>query len=314
MSWSDKTVRLWDAATGNQHGELMQHDGQVWEATYLPDAPGGPRIMCWYIETRQSRETGPGHNDAPSSWTWTKFWDAATGMAIGKEIREYHLVAGAAYLSDAPGGARIMTWSSSRARPDGGYWSTFWNVRLWDPATGYSVGEPMHHTGSIGGATYLPDTPGGPRVMSWSNDKTVRLWDAATGEPAGEPMLHEDGVAGASYVPDAEGHPRIMSWSGKTVQLWDSMTGALLDRPLEHQDEVAGASYVEGAPSGPCILSWSKRSVHLWRVLARQEVAVPVRMDDPIAGTPLLIYGESRPTRLLVFTNRPHLLFLSDLS
>ena len=32
LSWSDNTVRLWDAATGQQIGPSMQHDDEVYGA------------------------------------------------------------------------------------------------------------------------------------------------------------------------------------------------------------------------------------------------------------------------------------------
>jgi len=36
---SDKTARIWDARTGEPLGKKLQHDGQVWAATF--DATGG---------------------------------------------------------------------------------------------------------------------------------------------------------------------------------------------------------------------------------------------------------------------------------
>ena len=50
LSWSDdKTLRLWDAATGAAIGEPMRHEDGVNGAVYSPD---GKRILSW-SETRR---------------------------------------------------------------------------------------------------------------------------------------------------------------------------------------------------------------------------------------------------------------------
>src|ERR1700733_12223603 len=64
-------------------------------------------------------------------------------------------------------------------------------VRLWDAATGATIGQPLRHEDRVNGAVYSPD---GKRILSWSFDKTLRLWDAATGAAIGLPLRHEDRV------------------------------------------------------------------------------------------------------------------------
>ena len=45
LSWSlDKTLRLWDAATGAAIGEPLRHKDAVRGAVYSPD---GQRILSW---------------------------------------------------------------------------------------------------------------------------------------------------------------------------------------------------------------------------------------------------------------------------
>ena len=64
-------------------------------------------------------------------------------------------------------------------------------MRLWDPATGKPVGDPLTgHTDQVFAVAFSPD---GTLLASASWDDTVRLWDPATGKPVGDPLTgHTD--------------------------------------------------------------------------------------------------------------------------
>ena len=70
-------------------------------------------------------------------------------------------------------------------------------MRLWDPATGTPVGDPLTgHTGAVWAVAAVP-CPTGTLLATGSDDGTVRLWDPATGAPVGDPLTgHTGGVRG----------------------------------------------------------------------------------------------------------------------
>jgi hypothetical protein len=85
LSWSDdKTLRLWDAATGTAIGEPLRHEDAVKGAVYSPDSQ---HILSW-------------SNDKT-----LRLWDAATGAAIGEPLRHEGQVNGGVY---SPDGKRIL--------------------------------------------------------------------------------------------------------------------------------------------------------------------------------------------------------------
>jgi WD40 repeat protein len=96
----DKTVRLWDAATGEERQKLEGHDNEVSAVAFSPDgktvASGSydKTVRLWDAATGEERQKLEGHDDpvsavafspdgktvASGSWDKTvRLWDAATG-------------------------------------------------------------------------------------------------------------------------------------------------------------------------------------------------------------------------------------------
>ena len=102
-------------------------------------------------------------------------------------------------------------------------------MRLWDPATGAPVGEPLTgHTGQVVSVAFGTGPDGRLLLASGSDDKTVRLWDPATGAPVGEPLTgHTEGVVSVAFGTGPDGRPLLASGSPDgTVRLWDPATGS----------------------------------------------------------------------------------------
>ena len=179
----DKTVRLWDADTGQPVGQpLTGHTDELRSVAFSPD---GHRIVS-------------GSRDKT-----LRLWDAGTGKPIGQPLTGH---SNAVYsVAFSPDGHRIASGSADTT------------VRLWDPDTGKPIGEPLTgHTDTVYSVAFSPD---GRRIASGSADTTVSLWDADTGNPVSEPLTgHQDVVNGVVFSPDGT---RIISGSSdRTVRVW----------------------------------------------------------------------------------------------
>ncbi|KAL9047924.1 MAG: hypothetical protein Q9162_007910 [Coniocarpon cinnabarinum] len=140
---SDRTVKLWDVATGKEHQTLSGHSSWVNTVAFSPDGK--------LVASASDDQT-------------VKLWDVATG--------EEHQT-----LSGHSGGVNAVAFS-----PDGklvasaSYDRT---VKLWDVATDKEHQTLSGHSGGVRAVAFSPD---GKLVASASSDRTVKLWDVATGK------------------------------------------------------------------------------------------------------------------------------------
>jgi serine/threonine protein kinase len=159
----DKTVRLWNAATGESIGPLLAHQGPVKAVAFSPDG----RIVL----------TGRDDNTA-------RLWDATTGKPIGPPLAHQDAVRAVAF---SPDDKTLLTGSSDKT------------ARLWDAANGMPIGAALVHQGEVSAAAFSPN---GKLVLTGSDDRTARVWDAASGAPIGPPLAHKGAVRAVAFTRD----------------------------------------------------------------------------------------------------------------
>ncbi len=223
-------ARLWDATVGKTPGEPMRHGRAVRDACFSPD---GTRIVT-------------------ASWDKTaRLWAVTTGQPVGEPMRHDEPVNTARFSFD---GTRIVTAGGTRgvaadSETDSGA------ARLWDVATGRSIGQPMRHQGAVFGANISPD---GTRIVVASGmtqytkqskqSGDARMWDVATSAPVGEPMRLEEHVGSALFSPDGR---RVVTVSGistvleqrSAVRFWDAATGQPLGKLPTQKIQFTSASF-----------------------------------------------------------------------
>jgi WD40 repeat protein len=258
----DKTVRLWDAATGEACSVL--DNGDVVKT--LAFSPDGSRL----VSARQYR---------------LRVWEVATGQRLEEiQLPAQNILAVAfrpdgAMLAalDGSGGATVFDSATgavvARLRvgvshdtkalaysPDGrwlaGAGADQRTVCLFDAHTYEPAGQFPGHDGVIRAVTFAPDSR---RLASCSSDRTVRLWQIDSGDCQ---VLrgHTDEVFAVAFHPD--GTRLATAGRDRVVWLWNLARGEEVARLQGHTNYIWSLAF---SPDGATLASGSGDfTVRLW--------------------------------------------------
>ena len=302
----DKTVRLWDIATGQRiqsfqghldviHGLMFSRDGKrlaafgngkgvvtVWDTTtgkalFITNRPD-PAF-------REPASVNPGAVDLAAFSP-----DGERLVLAGRDRTAKICNATSGQVEHTLRGHTREVWECVFS-PDGRWLASAsfdGTVKVWDTQTGQEVRTLGGHKGPVWGVAYSPD---GARLASASVDGTVRLWDAQTGRTLRTYQGHTNSVAAVAWHPDGS---RLASTSTDgTVKVWDATADPEARIFRVHDNSVIELRY---SPDGTRLASTSfDGTVKVWDAKTGRVIYT---LTDPAGGWPPSIAFNSDGTRV----------------
>ncbi|HBK99114.1 MAG TPA: serine/threonine protein kinase [Microcoleaceae bacterium UBA10368] len=258
----DKTIQIWDLATGKSIRTFEGDSSTIWSVAFdsngtrLVTGTGFWRVMLWDMKTGQSMSS---LDHAASVWSvaishdgqliasgsgdkTTKIWDAENGRLIHNLPDHTDFVYSVAF---SPDDKTLVSASKDN------------KITIVDVATGRLLKTVDGHADQVRSVAISPD---GQTLVSGSYDESIKIWNLETGELIRSLKGHSDDIVSVAISPDGK---FIASGSkDKTIKIWDLATGELLNTLTGHLDQVYVVTF---SPDGKTIASGSKdNSIRLW--------------------------------------------------
>jgi WD40 repeat protein len=259
----DKTIRLWDAASGAAKQVLEGHEGSVNTVAFSPDgqtvasASRDKTIRLWDAASGAAKQVLEGHEGPVRTVAFSPDGQTVASASADKTIRLWDAASGAAkqVLEGHEGPVRTVAFSPDRQTVASA--SDDKTIRLWGAASGAAKQVLEGHEDWVCTVAFSPD---GQTVASASRDKTIRLWDAASGAAKQVLEGHEGPVRTVAFSPD--GQTVASASDDKTIRLWGAASGAAKQVLEGHEDWVWDVAF---SPHGQTVASASTdKTIRLW--------------------------------------------------
>ncbi len=276
----DRTIRLWDVATGAHKHTLTGHNSYIYSIAFSSDgstlASGSQngKIRLWNTTTGQYRVTLEGHQSyiyslafSPDGKTLVsgsadrtiRLWDATTRQY--RVTLEGHTESVNSVVF-SPDGKTLASGSADQT------------IRLWDATTGFHQQTLSGHTGSIYDISFIQN---GQTLASKSNDGTVRLWDAATGQQ--RETLSANNLRNVSI--NSDGTMLAGVYSNRNISLWDIATEIEVASLKGHTSEIYSLTF---SPDGKNLASGGRdTTIRLWNLSTHVNIT-PSTIESPPIG------------------------------
>jgi WD40 repeat protein/tRNA A-37 threonylcarbamoyl transferase component Bud32 len=261
---SDRTIKLWNLATGEEISTLNGHSQKVNVVNITPDGEtlvsgsDDSTVKVWNLATGKPIHTLGGHSDSvhalaisPDGKTifdgsddnTIKVWNLSTGQLIQTLVGHEFWVRA---IAISPDGKTLVSGSFDKT------------IKVWNLSKGY----PIRTLGNAKTITSVAISPDGKFLASASRDRTIKLWNLVTGEEIYTLRGHANTVTSVSFSPD--GKFLASASRDRTIKLWNLATREEIYTLVGHTNTVTSITF---SPDGKTLVSGSDdHTIKIWRV------------------------------------------------
>jgi serine/threonine protein kinase len=229
----DKTIRIWDLATGQLQAILPGHTKAVQAIAFHPQhadclvsAGADGKIHYWDLQSElqqpQIRHTCSAHNQAINALAYGVNGQLLASASKDKTIKLWYqqeldttlvghtlAVNALAFQPTAPDHQPLLVSCSDDT-----------TVRVWDIRTGMLLKVLQHHTWAVRTLAFSPD---GQFLATAGTDRTIQIWDTQQWQLRRTLAGHSWPVSGLAWLP---GQDVLFSSSwDQTIKVWQVSTG-----------------------------------------------------------------------------------------
>ncbi|MCC5645886.1 serine/threonine protein kinase [Nostoc sp. CHAB 5824] len=263
-SGGDRTIKLWNLATGKQ-SSLNAYSQQVNAVMISPDGKtlvsgnDDSTIKIWNLATGKQIRTLTGHSDSVhalaistdsqtlvtgSDDNTIKIWDLATGEQIRTLVGHTFWVRSVAI---SPNGVILASGSFDKT------------IKIWNLTKGYSI---RTLEGNYQTVTAVAISPDGKTLASASRDRTIKLWNLATGKEIRTLAGHDNTITTVAF--SADGKIIASGSRDRTIKLWNSATGEEIVTLAGYTNTVTSVTF---SPDDKTLVSGSEdNTIKIWQL------------------------------------------------
>ena len=262
---SDRAIKVWNLATGEEIYTLIGHSNRVNALTISPDGQTlvsgseDKTVKVWNLDTGRQIRTLVGHSDSVHALAITpdgktlvdgsddntiKVWNLDTGRKIRTLVGHSFWVRSVAI---SPNGKILASGSFDNT------------IKLWHLGTGEEIRTLMGHSQTVTSVAISPD---GKTLASGSRDQTIKLWNLTTGQQLRTLFGHSKTVTSVAF--SADGKTLASGSRDQTIKLWNLDTEKQIRTLLGHSETVTSLAL---SPDGKTLVSGSEdNTIKIWRV------------------------------------------------
>ncbi len=228
----DHSVRVWNAASGQEIHTFLGHTGYVTGVAFSSDgrrlaSVGEDKtVRLWDVAAGKALGVLHGHTLPVFRLLWSpdgKRLLSLAGLALATdfkpdspgELKVWDPDALTEHYSAATQGVHCAAWSPDSQHVATGGWDQ--KARLWRPV---SRKPPVVLTGHGGGILSVAWSPDGRRLATGSYDRTVKLWDTELAQEIFALRAHKGHIVDVAWSPDGR---RLLTAGGDSaLKVWDA--------------------------------------------------------------------------------------------
>ena len=246
----DRTIRLWDAETGESLRTLTGHRGYIFAVAFDPagyilaSSSNDESVMLWRAASGELIRLLEGHAGWVSGVAFDPTGQMLAGAGEGNNVKVWNLATEKLRRSKQNHTSRV---SSAAFDPTGrtlASASDDGSVKHWDADSGQLIRSLDAHTSSVLNVAFDPT---GSTLATASADHSVKHWDATSGQLLRSLEGHTGTVTCVAFSSDG----RLIASKGgsgdNTIRLWRSDTGSC----VATIPEPAGGRWLSGLAFHP---------------------------------------------------------------